>query len=121
MNIKTVGVDLAKNVFQVCVLLDDDSIKLNCKVTRSKLLHVLWQFPEGTVIAMEACASAHYWGSTLSKMGFKPLLLPAQAVKPFTRRQKNDANDALAICEAAHRLAFISCQLNLQSSRISKH
>ena len=53
MNIKTVGIDLAKNVFQVCVLLNDGNIKWNRKVTRSKLLHVLRQFPEGTLIAME--------------------------------------------------------------------
>ncbi|WP_298441783.1 IS110 family transposase [uncultured Ferrimonas sp.] len=103
MNIKTAGIDLAKNVFQVCVLRDDGSIKWNRKVARSKLLHVIRQFPEGTVIAMEACASAHHWGRTLLEMGFKPLLLPAQAVKPFTHHQKNDVNDALAICEAAQR------------------
>lgn len=103
MNIKVVGVDLAKNVFQICVWLDDGSVAWNRKVVRSKLLSVIRQFPDGTLIAMEACATAHYWGRTFEAMGYSVKLLPAQHVKPMARRQKNDANDALAICETAFR------------------
>lgn len=103
MNIKVVGIDLAKNVFQVCVCLEDNSIQSNRKITRKKLLSTIIQFPEGTLIAMEACGTAHYWGRVLKNHGFDVKLIPAQHVKPFVANQKNDANDALAICEAAFR------------------
>ncbi len=103
MNIKTVGIDLAKNVFQVCVWLEDGTVHSNRKIKRNMLLHVIRQFPEGTLIAMEACASSHHWVRTFESMGYRVALIPAQAVKPFARKQKNDANDALAICEGAHR------------------
>lgn len=103
MNIKVAGIDLAKNVFQVCVLLHDGTIDYNRKVARSKLIHVIRQLPKGTLIAMEACGSCHYWGRAFSSMGYNVKLLPTQHVKPFVGCQKNDANDALAICEAAFR------------------
>jgi transposase len=104
MNIKVVGIDLAKNVFQVCVCLKDNIIQNNKKVTRAKLLHTIRQLPEGTLIAMEACATAHYWGRIFEEHGFKVRLIPAEHVKPFVKKQKNDANDAVAICEAAFRI-----------------
>ncbi|GGA95665.1 hypothetical protein GCM10007414_05620 [Agarivorans gilvus] len=62
MNIKVVGIDLAKNVFQICVLGDDNSVIKNRKVSRDKLLHEVRQFPPNTLIAMEACLSSNYWG-----------------------------------------------------------
>ena len=61
------------------------------------------QFPEGTMIAMEVCGSSNYWARTFAKMGFKIKLIPPQHVKPFVGHQKNDANDARAICEVASR------------------
>ena len=103
MNIKVLGIDLAKNVFQLCALLEDGSMGWNRKAPRLKLLDKVRQLPSGTLIAMEACASAHYWGRTFMAMGFQVKLIPAQDVKPFVRCQKNDAHDALAICEAAFR------------------
>lgn len=103
MDIKVVGIDLAKNVFQVCVCLIDHSIKSNQKVRRNKLLDKVRQFPQGTLIAMEACGTSHYWGRKFKELGFDVQLIPAQHVKPFVSSQKNDANDALAICEAAFR------------------
>tara|TARA_R110001583_G_scaffold167425_2_gene320232 strand:- start:12678 stop:12851 length:174 start_codon:yes stop_codon:yes gene_type:complete len=57
MNIKTVGIDLAKNVFQVCVWQEDGTVDSNSKIKRKMLLHMIRQFPEGTLIAMEACTS----------------------------------------------------------------
>ena len=72
-------------------------------MTRARLLDVVRQFPEGTLIAMEACGSSNYWARTFAKMGFKIKLIPPQHVKPFVGHQKNDANDARAICEAACR------------------
>lgn len=103
MNIKVVSIDLAKLVFQLCVLGQDDKVLSNKKIARGKLLDAVRQLPEGTVIAMEACASSHYWGRTFQAMGYQVRLIPTQHVKAFGRSQKNDANDAVAICEAAFR------------------
>ena len=103
MSIKVVGIDLAKNYFQVCVLNIDGTISSNRKVARVKLLHTIRQFPDNTPLAMESCASSHYWGRVFLRLGFKVSLIPAQHVKPFVGRQKNDANDARAICEAYSR------------------
>ncbi|WP_416777572.1 IS110 family transposase [Xenorhabdus budapestensis] len=101
--IKVVGIDLAKNVFQVCVWMADGSVASNRKIARQKLLDTVRSFPPGTVIAMEACATSHYWGRTLQAMGYTVRLVPTQHVKAFSHHQKNDANDALAICETACR------------------
>ena len=84
-------------------LIADNTIKSNQKVSRSKFLDKLRQFPEGSLIAMEACGTAHYWGRLLQNLGYQVRLIPAQHVKPFVSNQKNDANEALAICEAPFR------------------
>ncbi|WP_049596279.1 IS110 family transposase, partial [Yersinia aldovae] len=101
--IRVVGIDIAKSVFQVCVWMVDGSVAWNRKISRQKLLDTLCQFEPGTLIAMEACSTSHFWGRTLSSMGYSVRLIPAQHVKAFVRSQKNDANDALAICETACR------------------
>jgi len=103
MNIKVIGIDLAKNIFQICILLKDNSIQRNFKVTRAKFLHNIRQLPSGTLIAMEACGTSYHWARSFQNIGFKVKLIPAQHVKPFVSNQKNDSNDALAICEAAFR------------------
>lgn len=102
-SIKVVGINLAKSVFQVCVWMSDGTVASNRKIPRNKLLDTLRQFPANTLIAMEACATSHYWGRTFKSIGLLVRLIPTQHVKAFTRHQKNDANDALAICEAALR------------------
>ncbi|WP_340619051.1 transposase [Xenorhabdus entomophaga] len=101
--IKVIGIDLAKSFFQVCVCMADGSIASNRKISRGKFTETIRQFPTGTLIAMEACATSHHWGRTLEKMGYTVRLIPTQHVKALTRHQKNDANDAMAICEAAFR------------------
>ena len=68
-----------------------------------KLLDCIRQFPAGSIIAMEACATSHYWGRTFQLMGFLVRLIPTQHVKALAHHQENDANDALAICETALR------------------
>jgi transposase len=95
--IRVVGIDIAKSVFQVCVWMVDGSVAWNKKISRSKLLDTIRQFEPGTLVAMEACATSHFWGRTLASMGYCVRLIPAQHVKAFVRSQKNDANDALAI------------------------
>nr|WP_274519029.1 IS110 family transposase [Trabulsiella odontotermitis] len=101
--IKVVGIDIAKSVFQVCVWMVDGPVAWYKKISRSKLLNTIRQFEPGTLVAMEACATSHFWGRTISSMGYCIRLIPAQHVKAFVRSQKNDANDALAICETALR------------------
>ncbi|MGF1717636.1 IS110 family transposase [Photobacterium chitinilyticum] len=103
MSIKVVGIDLAKSFFQVCIWNQDGSIAWNHKITRNKLLHTIRQLPEKTLIAMEACGTAHHWARQFKMLGYEVTLIPAQHVKPLVGNQKNDANDALAICEAAFR------------------
>lgn len=73
------------------------------KIPRQKLLDTLRQFEPGTLIAMEACSTSHFWGRTLNSLGYSVRLIPAQHVKTFVRSQKYDANDSLAICETACR------------------
>ncbi|WP_299654197.1 transposase, partial [uncultured Jannaschia sp.] len=75
---------------------------LRRKLRRGQVLEVLSNLPSCTV-AMEACGGAHRWGREIGKLGHRVRLIPPAYVKPFVRRQKNDAADAEAICEAAQR------------------
>lgn len=104
MPIKVVGIDLAKNFFQVCVLNINGTISSNRKAHRDRFLHTIRQVPDNNPLAMESCGSSHYWERVFLGLDFKVSLLPTQHVKPFVGRQKNDANDARAICEAYSRL-----------------
>ena len=100
--ITTVGLDLAKNVFQLHGADASGRAVLRRKLRRGQVLEVLAGLPRCTV-AMEACGGAHYWGREIGKLGHEVRLIPPAYVKPFVRRQKNDAADAEAICEAAQR------------------
>lgn len=102
-HLKLIGIDLAKTNFQVCLVDKNNKVIKNSKVSRSKFLDRIRQLPRDALIAMEACSSAHHWAREFQKMGFKVVLIPAQHVKPFVGKQKNDANDARAITEAACR------------------
>ena len=102
MKIKLLGIDLAKNVFQLCALNQANKVLFNRTVRRAQLHSAVAKL-EPTTIAMEACSSAHYWGRTFEAMGHQVRLVPAQHVTPFVRGGKSDARDALAICEAAQR------------------
>ncbi|AAO11508.1 Transposase [Vibrio vulnificus] len=97
MSIKVIGIDLAKNFFQVCLLNIDGTISLNLKVLRNKLLHTIRQLPDNTPLARESYASSQYWGRVFLGLSFKVSRIPAQHVKSFVGRQKNDANDARTI------------------------
>ncbi|MBX2849906.1 MAG: IS110 family transposase [Acidiferrobacterales bacterium] len=101
-NITLLGIDLAKSVFQICGLNKANQKQFNKQVSRKRILKEVRQHPNA-VIAMEACATSHYWARTFSEMGFTVRLIPAQHVKAFVRGNKNDANNALAIAEAALR------------------
>ena len=77
-----VSIDLAKNVFQVCAMDDDQKTVFNKKVSRKKLLHTLSQF-EPTAVIMEACYTSHPWGRAIQALGHTVKLIPPYQVKPF--------------------------------------
>lgn len=102
MKVTLIGIDLAKTVFQVCGVNQAGKQIFNRQLRRHRLMALLVQYPDA-VIAMEACSGSNYWGRELEKGGFTVRLIPTQYVKPFVKGNKNDRNDAFAICEAARR------------------
>ncbi len=100
--VNIIGIDLAKQGFQLHGARPDGSVAFRKKLTRGKVLDFLASHPR-CLVAMEACASAHYWGREIGKLGHEVKLMPPVYVKPFVKRHKNDAADAEAICEAASR------------------
>jgi len=80
MNINLIGIDLAKRVFQLCAVSATNKVIFNRQVSRAKLAETLAQIPP-CLVAMEACASAHYWGRRFQAMGHEVRLIPAQHVK----------------------------------------
>ena len=104
MKIIRVGVDIAKSVFHCHGVDRFEKTQWQGKYRRERWLNALSKrVPKGSEIGMEACASSHYWGCELQKMGYKVKLVAAQFVKPYVKSNKNDAVDAEAICEAMSR------------------
>jgi len=122
MKATVISIDLAKNIFQVCALNQAHKVTSNVKVKRDDLLNQIRQF-EPTIVAMEACYSAHPWGRAIEAMGHKVKLIPPIKVKPFVQGNKNDRNDAVAIAEASLRpnMHFVSvktlAQQDIQSQQ----
>ncbi len=102
MEITTIGLDLAKHVFQVHGVAADGSVALKRRLRRSQV-HAFFAGLKPCLVGMEACATAHFWARQLLELGHQVRLMPAQYVKAYLRRGKNDAADAAAICEAVTR------------------
>ena len=102
MQVTTIGVDLAKHVFQVHVVDAEGEVVLRRKLRRAEVVGFFAKLPP-ILIGMEACATSHHWARQLGALGHLVRLIPPAYVKPFVKRQKNDAADAEAICEAVCR------------------
>src|SRR5271169_5341013 len=101
-SVTRVGLDLAKNVFQVHGVDAKGEVIVARKVRRGALAQFFAKLAP-CVVAMEACSSAHHWARQLMALGHEVKLIPPAHVKPYVRRNKNDAADAAAICEASMR------------------
>ena len=97
-----IGLDLAKNVFQVHGVAEGGTIVLRLQLRRSQVL-VFFSRLEPCLVGMEACAGAHHWARELTALGHEVRLMPPAYVKPYVKRGKTDAADAEAICEAVTR------------------
>ena len=121
----TVGIDLAKQVFSVCVMDDRGRVNQRLELKRETLRTWLMQLPAGTVVAMEACSGAHYWGRYCQQHGLAPRLMAAQFVKAYRKNSavKNDRQDAEAIATAARQgnMRFVSVKTEEQQARLSWH
>lgn len=97
-----IGVDLAKSVFQLHAASMTGELKFRKKLSRQSFLKFMAELPPATVV-METCGSAHYWAREMIRLGHEVKLIAPHYVKPFVKRQKNDAADAEAIVIAAQR------------------
>ncbi len=122
MTVKTVGLDLAKDVFQVHGISATGRKVFNRKIKRAKLRAFFESLPR-CMVGMEACGSAHHWGRELRKLGHDVRLMPAVYVKPYVKRGKTDAVDAEAICEAVCRptMRFVEVKTEDQQALLAIH
>jgi transposase len=102
MKLTTIGIDLAKNVFQMHGTDDTGRAVLRKQLKRAQMLPFFAKLAP-SMVGLEACGSAHHWARKLEALGHTVRLIPPQYVKPFVKRNKNDAADAAAICEAVTR------------------
>ncbi len=122
MQITTIGLDLAKNVFQVHAVAADGSIICNRSLRRSQLLSFFERTPR-CLVGMEACATSHHWARELTALGHDVRLIPPTYVKPYVKRGKSDAVDAEAICEAVTRpsMRFVQPKSREQQAVLCLH
>lgn len=102
MDITVIGIDIAKSVFHVVGMDKAGREQLRKRARRTELMEVVIQLPR-VLLAMEACAGAHYWARKFRELGFTVRLIPPQYVRAYVKTNKNDFVDAAAICEAAQR------------------
>ena len=122
MNIKTLGIDIAKNIFHIHGVDNMGKKVISKAIKRNKLLEFINQLPI-CLIGMEACGGANYWGQKFTAMGHKVKLIAPQFVKPYVKSNKNDKVDAEAICEAITRpnMRFVAIKSKEQQDILSIH
>ena len=122
MQVTTVGLDLAKDVFQVHGVTSDGTVAFNRCVRRAQLLRFFEKLP-ACLVGMEACGSSHHWAREIGKLGHEVRLMPAFYVKPYVKRGKTDAVDAAAICEAVTRptMRFVEVKDPEQQALLGLH
>jgi transposase len=122
MKITTSGIDVAKSVFQVHGVEERGNVVLRRQIRRSQLL-LFFSRLQPCLIGMEACASSHYWARKLSALGHTVRLMAPQFVKPYRKNDKNDGNDAEAICEAVQRpnMRFVPVKSPQQQAELAVH
>ena len=121
-HIQTIGIDLAKNVFQVHGVDESDKVVVARQLRRNQVMS-FFEDLEPCLVGMEACATAHHWARELSKLGHDVRLIPPVYVKAYVRRGKNDAVDAAAICEAVTRpsMRFVPVKSEEQQAALAVH
>jgi transposase len=122
INITTVGIDLAKSVFQVHGVDSREKVVLRRQLRREQVARYFGNLAP-CLVGMEACASAHHWGRTLERLGHTVRLMAPQFVKPYVKANKNDVADAEAICEAVSRpnMRFVPIKSIEQQGILSVH
>jgi len=120
--ITTIGLDIAKSVFQVHGVDADGHVVVRRQLKRRYVLAFFQKLPP-CLVGIEACASAHHWARELQALGHTAKLMPPAYVKPYVKRQKNDATDAEAICEAVSRpnMRFVETKTPEQQSYLMLH
>jgi transposase len=120
--VSTIGLDIAKSVFQVHCVDVDGAVVIRKRVSRAKVLEFFTELPR-CLIGIEACPSAHHWSRRLQALGHTVKLMPPSYVKAYLKRSKNDANDAAAICEAVTRpsMRFVPTKSEQQQSGLMLH
>ena len=122
MQITTIGLDIAKNVFQVHGIDATEKVVVRKQLRRSQVL-AFFKALSACLVGMEACATAHYWAREFTKLGHEVRLMPAKDVKAYVKRNKNDAADAEAICEAVRRptMRFVRIKSAEQQGQLMQH
>ena len=122
MGISTIGLDLAKSVFQVHAINDAGEVVVRKALRRSQVLPFFAKLPS-CLVGMEACGTSHHWARELIKLGHEVRLMPPAYVKPYVKRGKTDANDAEAICEAVTRptMRFVPVKSPEQQAALALH
>ncbi len=122
MKVSTVGVDLAKNVFQVHAIDNVGEVVVRRALRRRQMIPFFGKL-EPCLIGMEACGTSHFWARELSSLGHRVKLMPPAYVKPYVKRGKTDASDAAAICEAVTRptMRFVAIKSPEQQAMLALH
>jgi transposase len=120
--VSTIGLDIAKSVFQVHGVDSSGAVVIRKRISRLKMLEFFAEILP-CLVGIEACPSAHHWGRALQALGHTVRLMPPSYVKAYLKRSKNDANDAAAICEAVTRpsMRFVPIKTKEQQAALMLH